>query len=366
VSRDLEQRAAAARGQAVEKQDEEPTLHQLLTGMQDQFAAAMPQGMEAKQLVRDVYTCISQNPNLGRAVPNTVLGAAMTCAQLGLRPGVLGHAWILPYWDGKDRVYKAQLILGYQGLVDLAYRSGLVKDIASRIVYEKDEFRVEWNADGDKLIHRPYLDGDPGEPRLYYAVARTTAGGYWFTRPMTVADMQAHRDKHAPRNKDRKIVGPWVSDFDGMGLKTVIRKLMKLLPKSTAVGHALAHDEGVRYDPAPAAINVEPEFVEHGAGPGTEAESPATEPEAVDGEVVDAEVETPVTDDTETGESAPDQAATRAQQNAVKKLLAAEMIDTAQQGEWLSVNVGRDVAAVKNLTYGEAAQLLAEYNQEGK
>lgn len=472
MGRDLEQRTAAARGREVEQ---EPTLRQQVAKMEAEFQKAMPKGAEAVQLVRDVYTCIQQNPKLADCPPNTVLGAAMTCAQLGLRPGVLGHAWILPYWDGKDRVHKAQLIVGYQGLVDLGYRSGLVKDIGARIVYERDEFRIEWNArDGDQLIHRPYLDGDPGNPRLYYAVARTTTGGYAFTRPMTVAEMERHRDKHGPRNRQGKLVGPWTSDFDGMGMKTMVRKLMKLLPKSTAVAHALAHDDGVRYDTSPQAINVEPEHAEPHLDAEVVEDAPAEQPvtdetlttgtgdadqaratlENGDGkplavriedlsarfalygvtaemlerkqgratsgwtaqdvasltiigksirngettvedefpfkaasvdelvgastppsppaEPAPAPTETPDTDrDSErspqgqTPAAAP--ATPRAQKNAVTKILAdLKIVDEDEVAEWLTVNVGRDVTAVKDLTTGEAAQLVAEYNQEGK
>ena len=59
----------------------------------------MPKGVEAAQLVRDALTAVRTNPKLAECEPNSVLGSLMTCAQLGLRPGVLGHAWLLPFWD---------------------------------------------------------------------------------------------------------------------------------------------------------------------------------------------------------------------------------------------------------------------------
>ncbi len=86
-----------------------------IRSMEGQFQAAMPKGAEATQLIRDALTAMRMTKNLSRAEETSVLGALMTCAQLGLRPGVLGHAWLLPFWDGKNRGYKAQLVIGYQG-----------------------------------------------------------------------------------------------------------------------------------------------------------------------------------------------------------------------------------------------------------
>ena len=97
----------------------------------------------------------------------------MTCAQLGLRPGVLGQAYVLPFWDKKDRMYKAQFVAGYRGLVDLAYRSDRVLSIGARIVHANDYFEIEYNAIEDRLVHRPFLDGERGEARLYYVGSRS-------------------------------------------------------------------------------------------------------------------------------------------------------------------------------------------------
>ena len=156
------------------------TLQQQIRSMEHQFAMAMPKGVEAAQLVRDVLTCLSTTPKLMEANPVTVLGAAMTCAQLGLRPGVpaLGHAWILPFYSGRAREMQAQLIIGYQGYADLANRSGQIASQAARIVYANDHLDYEYGLD-ERLVHRPSM-GDRGEPIAYYAVVKTTTGGRYF------------------------------------------------------------------------------------------------------------------------------------------------------------------------------------------
>jgi recombination protein RecT len=220
--------------------------------MQAQFQLAMPRGVEAQQLVRDALTVLSANPKLAEAEPKSVLGALMTCAQLGLRPNVLGQAYVIPFKG------KAQLVIGYQGLLQLAQRSGDIASISARIAYRNDVFQYEFGLD-EKLIHRP-AQGDRGEAIAYYCVVKSTHGGtYWDV--MSRADAEAHRDKFAmareygtigsgPHGKG-VIQGPWVEHFDAMALKTVIIRVLKLAPRNTELQQAIAADESVRVDLTP-------------------------------------------------------------------------------------------------------------------
>lgn len=261
----LRERAAAAAGgevatRAVSGQvSEGPTLRQQIMQMREQFALAMPRGAEAAQLIRDALTCLSTTPKLAECDPSTVLGGLMTCAQLGLRPGVLGHAWLLPFWDGKSRTNKAQLVIGYQGLVELAHRSGKIASLIARTVHENDLFEVEYGLE-DRLVHRPRLDGDRGAPRGYYAIVKLTTGGhaFWY---MGHDEMLAWRDKHAmARTRDGEIVGPWRDNFEQMAQKTVMLRLAKWLPKSTELAVAMEVDSSVRFNTDPTAT---PESTHH-------------------------------------------------------------------------------------------------------
>ncbi|GAB3977426.1 hypothetical protein GCM10029978_067100 [Actinoallomurus acanthiterrae] len=236
------------------------TLRGQIMQMRDEFQMAMPRGIEAAQLIRDAITCLRTTRGLARCDPLSLLGGLMTCAQLGLRPGVdgLGHAWLIPRWDEAAGCQRASLVIGYQGFVELAYRSPKVLMVAARTVFHADDFTITWQGPDDEFAHRPYLDGDPGEPRLYYALARLAGGGYTFTRPTNVASMRAHRDKYAPRNRYGEIVGPWVDFEEQMSWKTEFLRLSKYLPKSTDFSRALAIDNGIRTDPSP---TVDPEDV---------------------------------------------------------------------------------------------------------
>lgn len=265
---------AARLEKSVENGNKPETLAQKIHRMEDQFALAMPRGMEAKQLVRDALTVVRQTPKLQECDWNTVLGALMTSAQLGLRPGVLGQSYVLPFWDKNSNGFKAQFVVGYQGLIELAHRSGRVLSIVARTVYENDEFSLEYHVDKDVMIHRPTLDGNPGNPRLYYARATLTDGGYQMTNPMTHEQMVAFMNRHAKaRNKKKEVVGPWKDEFESMAHKTMVRQLAKLLPKTTELAVAVAADESIRIHTPNGSI--------------TPLQDVPTEVDVVEGEVLD-------------------------------------------------------------------------------
>ena len=273
MAKNLEQRitnqAPANNGQA--------SLSTLIQNMQGEFQKAAPKGVEATQLVRDALTCLRQTPQLAECDTAAVLGSLMTCAQLGLRPGVLGHAWLLPFWDSKTRSRKAQLVIGYMGLVELAHRSGQIQSLIARTVYERDQFHVEYGLD-DKLVHVPCLDSEKGRPTAYYAVAKMSGGGHAFV-VMGHNEMLAYRDNHATAQKDGRVFGPWKDHFEGMAHKTCVRQLAKWLPKSTEFARAIDVDDSVRVDLSPAAVD----YTEHPEGH-LEADEQAA---PVDGEVVE-------------------------------------------------------------------------------
>lgn len=343
------------------------TLQQKIRQMEQQFQLAMPRGIEAVQLVRDALTCLQSNPKLAECEHKSVLGALMTCAQLGLRPGVgvLGQAYLLPFWDknlerpgGGKGGFRAQLVIGYQGYVELAHRSGRIASIHARTVYSNDYFELEYGAAEDKWIHRPHLDGPRGEPRLFYAIGRTVDGGYSITDPMTVADMKDYRDRHATaKNRDGQVVGPWIDHFEAMAHKTMVRKLMKLLPKSTEQQRAIAHDGGVRVDVTPDAVDQPPDYV--------------------DGEVVDEpainaaenrpEPETPQADEPPPPDDSTQDIpmAGRPEITRLKQIRQAEKYDDDDSWfDYVHAVTGARVTADKDLTKHQAQQVIDLFNQD--
>lgn len=266
----LRDRAAQATGSEVAQRNPAAELKDNIRKLEDQFQMAMPKGVEAKQLVRDALTIISANPKLLECQPASVYGSLMTCAQLGLRPGVLGQAWILPMRI-KGQL-KGQLIVGYQGFIALAHRSKDIASISARIVYERDIFDYEFGLE-DRLVHKPTMGKDRGDAIAYYCIIKTQSGGtLWDV--LSRNDAEAHRDKFAMAKTQNGLVGPWKDHFDAMALKTVILRVLKLAPRSTDLMAAMAADESFRLDTNPTADLVDVSVREDDAN-------------IVDGELVD-------------------------------------------------------------------------------
>lgn len=250
MGRNLAQRVAG-NAEAQANGGERP-LSQLIKDMEPQFALAMPRGGEAAQLVRDALTTLRGTPQLAECDATTVLGGLMTCAQLGLRPGVLGHAWLIPFWNGRKGRREAQLIIGYQGLVELAHRSGRIASLIARTVYENDHFDVDYGL-ADSLVHKPVVNGDRGRPIAYYAIAKFSTGGHAF---IVIGDdeMQGYKKQFAmARTREGKIIGPWEDHYEAMAQKTCVRQLAKWMPKSTELATAIEADNSIRVDLSPTA-----------------------------------------------------------------------------------------------------------------
>lgn len=216
-------------GQIVKREDGVATIGKTLEQMRSQFEMALPKHMTADKLIRVALTSLRKNPALLECHLGSLLGCIMTAAQLGLEIGPhLGHAYLIPYGT------ECTLVIGYKGLCELVYRSGLVSGIWARIVLVGDAFDWEEGAE-PKLLHKP--SGGAGAPTHAYAVVKMKDG---FTRfeVMTIAEVERVRG----RSKSGKS-GPWVTDFDEMAKKTALRRICKTLPQSPELARAIHLDE---------------------------------------------------------------------------------------------------------------------------
>lgn len=251
-------------------QQKQSTLAQKIEAMKPEIARALPKHLNPERVARIAVTVMRRTPQLAECTPESFLGALMTCAQLGLEPGPLGHAYLVPY--GREVTF----IAGYRGLVDLARRSGQVQSVSARVVREPDEFSYEFGLD-PKLHHRPA--GADGEVTHVYAVIRYKDGGYDF-------DVMTRGEVDAVRKRSRASgSGPWVTDYAEMAKKTVLRRLLKTAPMSVEYQQAVSNDEQVRTSTA---------------ADGIDLTVPLDDPEAIDGEVVDEPAPLPDSDPADT------------------------------------------------------------------
>lgn len=221
------------------------TLRTMLEKSKDQIALALPKHLTAERMMRVAITAVQKQPKLLECSPLSIIGSVIEASQLGLEPdGILGQAYLVPFWNGKTKQMEAQLQPGYRGLIALARRSNEISTLFSELVYAKDKFKVV-KGDSPKLVHEPNYDAeDRGELRGAYAVVLYKDGGKDFEY-MPMAELNKIRAASKAKDRDGNEYGPWATHPEQMYLKCPIRRLAKRLPLSPEFQRAAVLDEYV-------------------------------------------------------------------------------------------------------------------------
>lgn len=219
------------------------TIGEFLVDQKKQIEAALPKHLNADRMLRIVMTEIRKTPKLKQCTLPSLIGSVIQCAQLGLEPGsALGHAWLIPYDINRkvgntwEKTTECQFTLGYRGMIDLARRSGQVISLSAHVVYSNDQFDFEYGL-RETLRHVPTQNADRGSLIAVYAIAHLVGGGHQI-RVMYKNEIDLARARSKTPDK-----GPWVTDYDEMAMKTVIRRLFKYLPVSIEIQKAVMLDE---------------------------------------------------------------------------------------------------------------------------
>jgi recombination protein RecT len=227
-----------------------------LKAMLPAITEALPKskGMDAERLSRMTLTTLKMNPKLLECSIESLLGAVLQSAQLGLEPNLLGSCYFIPY---KGTV---SFQIGYKGLIDLACRKGEVLSIVAKDVRKGDSFHYEYGR-SETLKHIPAPHANRGEIEYFYAYANLKNGGFVFD-VMHISEIEKIRDNYSMSYQYDKKGSIWVKHFESMAMKTVIKRLIKYLPISVETQSAIANDETVRKDITEPAFVVEAEPIE--------------------------------------------------------------------------------------------------------
>lgn len=219
-----------------------------------EFASALAgTGLNPAQFVTNAINQISMDmlrPDPGTKIiecqPESVIGALLNCAQMGLRPGPFDEAWIIP------RARKAEFHANYKALRRLALEHPEVHRITAQLVRTEDDFDVLEGTE-NYLRFKPKLlpNKDRGKVRIFFALAKMANGEHQFVWWHT-NDMATFRNQFGSKSKS----SPWYDasgyGYNRMGLKTVLLRLLDELPRSPKVSELIAADGTVRTDLNPA------------------------------------------------------------------------------------------------------------------
>lgn len=279
---------APANGGAVAKKDS--SLAGLLQSMRSEIERAVPRHLTGDRLARVALTALRTTKGLSDCTQASFAGCVMACAALGLECNTpLGQAYLIP------RKGECTLVIGYQGMLDLIRRSGLVASIQAFPVFKGDVFEYEQGLN-PKLRHIPSQAEDRENKKNLthaYAIVRLKDKD---ADPIVCVMSKAQIDARRGRSM-AKDSGPWSTDYVAMALKTVVRDAFKWAPRSAEMAQAARVEDVSERHGGAAIINELPEETAKALlGSGIQAPETTEDGEVLDGEFDSSPSNTPPSD----------------------------------------------------------------------
>lgn len=191
---------------------------------------------------------LSKNSYLNKSTTISKLLAVYNTALTGLSLNpVLKQAYLIPRWNNDISKVECHLEPSYQGLAKLVTDTGSCKNIYAYPVYKGDTFEVLLGT-SPEITHTPKYESK--ELDKMYAVAVLHDGSKQI-EVMTISEIHEIRARSESYKAFKDPKNPavrscvWVTDEVEMGRKTLIRRIVKYLPKTELwdkLGEAIALD----------------------------------------------------------------------------------------------------------------------------
>lgn len=248
----------------------------------NRMSKAVPSIITPTMMLSSLAASVRKSPDLAQCSVADVAGKALMLAQAALPPDTpLQLSHLIPFkdqvWNPQTRkrepVMVCQAIIGYHGLLDLAYRSGRVSAVIGRAAW-RDEvdarlFEFEFGTE-EHLRHIPGNAAHDLSPQAQaagradwpmYAYAQATLSDNK-VRPFEVwpwhkvaairdaspayryAKYQLEEALKAGRTAPAGFLrAPWVAFAEQMGAKTMVKRLLNWLPRSVEYAALAALDD---------------------------------------------------------------------------------------------------------------------------
>ena len=255
------------------------TPGELIKTYSSSFATVLPSHIKADTWVRLAQGALKKGRRLDNGMfeleaaaannPGAFLAALLDAARLGLEPGTEAY-YLTP------RKVKGQLeilgIVGYQGYIDLMYRSGAVSSVTVQVVRENDSYEFIRGVHRAPIHRFPNFARESARGQLVgvYAYAELSTGAVSQVVELNQDDIDRIRAVNPLSDRD---YSPWVKWEKDMWMKSAARQLRKWVPTSPEF----------RMEIARAAAEVQKVVAEPGMPPGIDT----PQGDAIDGELVD-------------------------------------------------------------------------------
>jgi recombination protein RecT len=200
----------------------------LLERLQPSFAQVLPEHLTPERMVRLALLAMNRQTELLDCTAESIAEAVMQISSWGLEIGRTAH--LIAFGN------KATALADYKGKIELAIRSHTITSCRARVVYEHDEFQVEYGL-VERLIHRPAWRENRGKVIGVYAVVMLPNGEAKFEL-MSADDVEKIRQRSKSKDK-----GPWKTDPEEMAKKTVVHRILKMIPQSPLLAATFEAEE---------------------------------------------------------------------------------------------------------------------------
>lgn len=198
--------------------------------LKPQIARALPAHMNAERMARLALTSFSTNADLRQCDMNSIAGAIMTAAQLGLEPGIGGQGYLIPYKG------KCTFVPGWKGLVDLAARSGRAT-VWTGVVRPGDEFEYQLG-DTPFCKHKPGDEDDDALFDFVYAIGRVKDADMPVIEVWSRAKVLKHLKKYNKVGTRHYAVGD-EHNLEMYARKIALLQVLKYMPSSIELSNAV-------------------------------------------------------------------------------------------------------------------------------
>ena len=178
-------------------------------------------GVAGQRFIAAITSAVQATEGLKDCTNASIVSGALLGESLKLSPSPqLGQFYLVPFGG------KAQFILGYKGMIQLAIRSGNYKKL--NVLAIKAGELVKYDPLNEEITVNLIEDEEAREnaPTIGYYAMFEYVNGFRKTLYWSKAKMEKHAERYSAGYKAKKGYTFWEKDFDAMAFKTMLRQLI--------------------------------------------------------------------------------------------------------------------------------------------
>ncbi len=237
-----------------DNQEKAPNIKESLAKLEQEFKESQIAKETPQEIVNKIWAGFLltglKNKDVFKCTKLSIIEALFACCQFELIPNKTGQCCLLPY-KNKD-ILELQMQPEYKGLIEVSYKTGVIESINCGAVDALDVFEFE-EGSTPYIKHRRNLLEDRKNTIAAYAVVNLRNGGQ-IIQVMTKKEIDAimNRTKQVAAAKkynngiDQSSI--WFNHYDEQAKKTVLKRALKLAPKSQKLSLLISHDNSIEVE----------------------------------------------------------------------------------------------------------------------